>query len=189
MDTDEFITQMKNSKKYSVIFNIMVRGRSLLLELEGRDPDDAPMTVAYNLLHPKPRFGLTWNNVADKVPIMRIEVNYILRGLSKMGTRVDRFEPTQQQQEKADDLIISLNNYLTETAATAMPITYKIDEDEDADSDSDSDSDSDTEARGLRKRKRKSIKTKSRKSKKTRKTRKSRKTRKTRKSRKSRKLK
>ncbi len=185
MNTDEFITQMKNSKKYSVIFNIMVVGRSILLELEGRDPDDAPMTVAYNLLHPKPRFGLTWNNVADKVPIMRIEVNYILRGLSKMGTRVDRFEPTQQQQEKADDLIISLNNYLTETAATAMPITYKIDEDEDADSDTDSDS----EARGLRKRKRKSIKTKSRKSKKTRKTRKSRKTRKTRKSRKSRKLK
>jgi hypothetical protein len=175
MDTDEFITQMKNSKKYSGIFNIMVRGRSLLLVLDERDPDDGPMTVATSLLHPKPRFGLTWNNVADRVPIMRIEANYILRGLSKMGTRVDRFEPTQQQQEEADDLSISLNNYLTETAATAMPITYNIDSNEDSNSDTDSNS----EARGLRKRKRKrkSIKTKSRK---TRKTKKSRKTRKSR---------
>ena len=91
MDTDEFITEMNNSEKYSGIFNIMVRGRSLLLELEGREPDDGPMTVADNLLHPKPRFGLTWNNVADRVPIMRIEANYILRGLRAIGTRVDRF--------------------------------------------------------------------------------------------------
>ena len=175
MDTDEFITEMNNSKKYSGIFNIMVRGRSLLLELEGREPDDGPMTVADNLLHPKPRFGLTWNNVADRVPIMRIEANYILRGLRAIGTRVDRFEPTTDQRKKADSFIISLKNYLTETAATAMPITYNIDSSEN--SDTDSDSDSDTEARGLRKRKRKrkSIKTKSRKSRKSRKLRKSRK--------------
>lgn len=171
MDTDEFITEMNNSEKYSGIFNIMVRGRSLLLELEGRDPDDGPMTVATSLLHPKPRFRLTWNNVADRVPIMRIEANYILRELSNMDRRADRFEPTTEQRKKADSFIISLKNYLTETAATAMPITYNIDSSEN----SDTDSDSDTEARGLRKRKRKSIKTKSRKSRKSRKLRKSRK--------------
>ena len=171
MDTDEFITEMNNSKKYSGIFNIMVRGRSLLLVLEGRDPDDGPMTVATSLLHPKPRFRLTWNNVADRVPIMRIEANYILRGLRTIGRRIDRFEPTGNQRKKADSFIISLKNYLTETAATAMPITYNIDSSEN----SDTDSDSDTEARGLRKRKRKSIKTKSRKSRKSRKLRKSRK--------------
>ena len=171
MDTDEFITEMNNSKKYSGIFNIMVRGRSLLLELEGRDPHEGPMTLATSLLHPKPRFRLTWNNVADRVPIMRIEANYILRGLRTIGRRIDRFEPTTEQRKKADSFIISLKNYLTETAATAMPITYNIDSNED----SDTDSDSDTEARGLRKRKRKSIKTKSRKSRKSRKLRKSRK--------------
>ena len=171
MDTDEFITEMNNSKKYSGIFNIMVRGRSLLLVLEGREPDDGPMTVATSLLHPKPRFRLTWNNVADRVPIMRIEANYILRGLRTIGRRIDRFEPTGNQRKKADSFIISLKNYLTETAATAMPITYNIDSSEN----SDTDSDSDTEARGLRKRKRKSIKTKSRKSRKSRKLRKSRK--------------
>ena len=171
MDTDEFITEMNNSEKYSGIFNIMVRGRSLLLELEGRDPDDASMTVAHNLLHPKPRFGLTWNNVADRVPIMRVEANYILRELRAIGRRADRLEPTNNQQEKAESFIISLKNYLTETAATAMPITYNIDSSEN----SDTDSDSDTEARGLIKRKRKSIKTKSRKSRKSRKLRKSRK--------------
>ena len=171
MDTDEFITEMNNSEKYGRIFHIMVLARSLLLELEGRDPDDGPMTVADNLLHPKPRFGLTWNNVADRVPIMRIEANYILHELSNMDRRADRFEPTTEQRKKADSFIISLKNYLTETAATAMPITYNIDSNED----SDTDSDSDTEARGLRKRKRKSIKTKSRKSRKSRKLRKSRK--------------
>ena len=167
MDTDEFITEMNNSEKYSGIFNIMVRGRSLLLVLEGRDPDDGPMTVATSLLHPKPRFRLTWNNVADRVPIMRIEANYILRGLRTIGRRIDRFEPTGNQRKKADSFIISLKNYLTETAATAMPITYNIDSSENSDTDSDS--------RGLRKRKRKSIKTKSRKSRKSRKLRKSRK--------------
>ena len=172
MDTDEFITEMNNSEKYSGIFNIMVRGRSLLLELEGRDPDDGPMTVATSLLHPKPRFGLTWNNVADRVPIMRVEANYILRGLSKMGSRADRFAPTGNQRKDADPLIISLDNYLTSTAATAMPNNYIIDEDEDADSD--------TEGGGLRKRKRKSIKAESRKSRKSRKSKKSRKTRKSR---------
>ena len=171
MDTDEFITEMNNNEEYGRIFNIMVRGRSLLLELEGRDPDDGPMTVATSLLHPKPRFRLTWNNVADRVPIMRIEANYILRGLRTIGRRIDRFEPTGNQRKKADSFIISLKNYLTETAATAMPITYNIDSSEN--SDTDSDSDSDTEARGLRKRK--SIKTKSRKSRKSRKLRKSRK--------------
>jgi hypothetical protein len=171
MDTDEFITEMNNSEKYSGIFNIMVRGRSLLLELEGRDPHEGPMTVATSLLHPKPRFRLNWNNVADRVPIMRIEANYILRELSNMDRRADRFEPTTEQRKKADSFIISLKNYLTETAATAMPITYNIDSSEN----SDTDSDSDTEARGLRKRKRKSIKTKSRKSRKSRKLRKSRK--------------
>ena len=171
MDTDEFITEMNNSEKYGRIFHIMVLARRLLLVLEGRDPHEGPMTLATSLLHPKPRFRLNWNNVADRVPIMRIEANYILRELSNMDRRADRFEPTTDQRKKADSFIISLKNYLTETAATAMPITYNIDSNED----SDTDSDSDTEARGLRKRKRKSIKTKSRKSRKSRKLRKSRK--------------
>ena len=163
MDTDEFITEMNNSKKYSGIFNIMVRGRSLLLRLEGINLDDGPMTVATSLLHPNPRFGLTWNNVADKVPIMRVEANYILRELRAIDTRVDRFEPTTDQRKEAESLIISLENYLTSTAATAMPINYIINEDEDADYGG--------SAKSLRKRKRR----KSRKSKKSRKTRKSRK--------------
>jgi len=169
MDTDEFITEMNNSKEYGRIFHIMVLARRLLLELEGRDPNDGPMTLATSLLHPKPRFRLNWNNVADRVPIMRIEANYILRELKNIDNRVDRFEPTGNQRKKADSFIISLKNYLTETRATVMPITYNIDSNDD----SNSDTDSDTEARGLRKRK--SIKTKSRKSKKSRKSRKSRK--------------
>ena len=169
IDERDFITEMNNSEEYGRIFHIMVLTRRLLLELEGRNPDDGPMTVATSLLHPKPRFRLTWNNVADRVPIMRIEANYILRELKNINNRVDMFEPTHNQRKKADSFIISLENYLTETRATAMPISYKIDEDEDTDSD--------TEARGLRKRKRKSIKKKSRKSKKTRKSRKSRKSR------------
>jgi len=169
MDPHVFITEMNNSDEYKNIFNTMVVGRSLLLVLDERDLDDASMTVAHNLLHPKPRFRLNWNNVADKVPIMRIEANYILRELRRIGERADRFEPSQYQRDQADTLIFVLNKYLKKTAATAMPITYNIDEDEDADSD--------TEGGGLRKRKRKrkSIKIKSRKSKKSRKSRKSRK--------------
>ena len=171
IDERDFITEMNNSEEYGRIFHIMVLARRLLLVLEERNPDDGPMTLATSLLHPKPRFRLTWNNVADRVPIMRVEANYILRELKDINKRADRLEPTNNQQEKADSFIISLKNYLTETAATAMPITYNIDSSEN----SDTDSDSDTEARGLRKRKRKSIKTKSRKSRKSRKLRKSRK--------------
>jgi hypothetical protein len=177
IDERDFITAMNDSKKYGRIFHIMILTRRLLLELEGRNPDDGPMTLATSLLHPKPRFRLTWNNVADRVPIMRIEANYILRELKNINNRVDMFEPTHNQQKKANSFIISLSNYLTETAATAMPITYNINSNED------SDSDSDTEARGIKKRKRKSIKTKSRKSRKSKKTRKSRKSRKSKKSR------
>ena len=177
IDERDFITEMNNSEEYGRIFHIMVLTRRLLLELEGRNPDNGPMTLATSLLHPKPRFRLNWNNVADRVPIMRIEANYILRELRNINNRVDMFEPTHNQQKKANYFIISLSNYLTETAATAMPITYNINSNED----SDSDSDSDTEARGIKKRKRKSIKTKSRKSRKSRKSKKSKKSKKSRK--------
>ena len=161
MDPDVFITEMNNSKKYSVIFKIMVQARSLLVRLTGRD--EGPMIVEYNLL--RPTRGLNWNNVADRVPIMRIEAINILRELRGIDNRVDSLEPTQNQREKIDSFIISLDNYLTTTASSATTAENE-----------DSDDEYGGSAKSLRKRKRKrkSIKKKSRKSRKSKKTRKSR---------------
>ena len=131
MNPEAFSIEMNNSEQYGRIFKIMVKGRRLFLRLEGSNLDHVPMMVAYNLLNPT--HGLNWNNAADRVPKMRVEANNILRELRKMGSRW----PTHQQQEEAESLIISLENYLTETAATAMPITYNNYSNEDSDSDED----------------------------------------------------
>ena len=140
---DEFITQMNNSDQYKNIFKIMVKGRRLFFRVQGMNEDFGDSTVAENLLHFN-SIGLSWNNPADRVPIMRVEasnIRHLLRGIG-------RFRPNEEDEEEADSLIISLSNYMTNTA---------------------------NEGGGLRKRKRKSIKTKSKKSKKSRKSRKSRK--------------
>jgi hypothetical protein len=140
---DDFITEMNNSDEYGRIFKIMVAGRRLFFRVQGMNEDFGDSTVAENLLHFN-RIGLNWNNPADRVPIMRVEasnIRHLLRGIGRFG-------PNEDDQEEADSLIISLSNYMTNTA---------------------------NEGGGLRKRKRKSIKTKSRKSKKSRKSRKSRK--------------
>jgi hypothetical protein len=122
------------------------------------------MTVEDNLL--RPTRGLNWNNVADRVPIMRIEAINILRELRGIDNRVDSLQPTQNQRKKIDSFIISLDNYLTTTASSATTAENE-----------DSDADYGGSAKSLRKRKRKrkSIRTKSRKTKKSRKSRKSRK--------------
>ena len=169
MDTDEIdLPEFMNneSDKNKKIYKIMVLARSLLVRLREMDPDEDPMTVEYNLL--RPTRGLNWNNVADKVPKMRIEAINILRDLRGIDNRVDSIEPTQDQRVKVDSLIISLDNYLTTTASAATTAENE-----------DSDDDYGGSAKSLRKRKRKrkSIKTKS---KKTRKSRKSKKTRKSR---------
>ena len=162
IDLPQFMNNESNNNKN--IYKIMVLARSLLLRLLERDPDEGPMTVEYNLL--RPTRGLNWNNVADRVPIMRIEAINILRELRGIDNRVDSLEPTQNQREKVDSFIISLDNYLTETADDADAAENE---------DTDSDTDSDTEGGGLRKRKRKSIRIKSKKSRKTKKSRKYRK--------------
>jgi hypothetical protein len=133
MNPDEFITEMNNSEQYGRIFKIMVRGRRLLLVLAERNPDHVPIIVAHNLFNPTR--GLNWNNAADRVPKMRVEADNILRELRAIDGRVDRLEPTDDQREEARSLIISLENYLTETAATTMTNTYNIPSNEDSDSD------------------------------------------------------
>jgi hypothetical protein len=162
IDLPEFMNNESNNNKN--IYKIMVLARSLLLRLLERDPDEGPITVEYNLLHPTR--GLNWNNVADKVPIMRIEAINILRDLRGIDNRVDSIEPTQEQRIKVDSLIISLDNYLTTTASSASSATTAENED--------SDDEYGGSAKRKRKRKRKSIKTKSRKLKKSKKSRKSR---------------
>ena len=166
MNTDEivlpeFINNESNNNKN--IYKIMVLARSLLVRLRGRDPDEWTMIVEYNLL--RPTRGLNWNNVADRVPIMRIEAINILRDLRGIDNRVDSSEPTPEQRKKIDSFIISLDNYLTTTATDATTAENE-----------DSDADYGGSAKSLRKRKRKrkSIKTKSKKTRKSRKSRKSR---------------
>jgi Ni/Co efflux regulator RcnB len=161
MNTDEivlpeFMNNESNNNKN--IYKIMVLARSLLVRLRGRDPDEWTMIVQYNLL--RPTRGLNWNNVADRVPIMRIEAINILRDLRGIDNRVDSSEPTPEQRKKIDSFIISLDNYLTTTASSATTAENE-----------DSDDEYGGSAKSLRKRKRKSIKTKSKKSKKTRKSR------------------
>jgi len=109
---DEFVTQMNNSDQYGRIFKIMVRGRRLLQEL---NPNIRDNDVAENLLHFN-RIGLSWNNPADRVPIMRVEasnIRHLLRGIG-------RFRPNEEDEEEADSLIISLSNYMTNTEAQGL---------------------------------------------------------------------
>jgi hypothetical protein len=147
MDTDEFITEMNNNNEYGRIFHIMVLARRLLLRVRRMNTDSAATTVATNLL--TPNIGLNWNNPADRVPLIRIELSNILFGLRTITN------PNQADEREAQSLIISLENYRTSTANEGGS----------------------AERLRKRKRKRKSIRAKSRKSKKLRKSKKSRKSR------------
>ena len=112
---DEFITQMNNSDQYKNIFKIMVRGRRLFFRVQGMNEDFGDSRVADNLLHFN-RIGLSWNNPADRVPIMRVEaseIRHLLRGIG-------RFRPNEEDDEEADSLIISLSNYMTNTEAQGL---------------------------------------------------------------------
>ena len=112
---DEFITQMNNSDQYKNIFKIMVKGRRLFFRVQGMNEDFGDFRVAQNLLH-FDRIGLSWNNPADRVPIMRVEaseIRHLLRGIG-------RFRPNEEEQEEADSLIISLSNYMTNTEAQGL---------------------------------------------------------------------
>lgn len=112
---DEFITQMNHSDQYKNIFKIMVRGRRLFYRVQGMNEDFGDSRVADNLLHFN-RIGLSWNNPADRVPIMRVEaseIRHLLRGIG-------RFRPNEEDEEEADSLIISLSNYMTNTEARGL---------------------------------------------------------------------
>jgi hypothetical protein len=146
MNTDEFITEMNNSEQYSGIFDLMVRGRWLFYAVQRMNPTIAQSTVAENLLHPQT--GLSWNNDADKIRIIRDEARVIIHLLEGL----DRFDPRPEAEELADNLITSLNNAVTD-------LNSRID--------------NNNQRGGFRKRKRKSIRIKSKKSRKSRKSRKS----------------
>ena len=112
---DEFVTQMNNSDQYKNIFKIMVKGRRLFFRVQGMNEDFGDSRVADNLLHFN-RIGLSWNNPADRVPIMRVEaseIRHLLRGIG-------RFRPNEEDEEEADSLIISLSNYMTNTEAQGL---------------------------------------------------------------------
>jgi hypothetical protein len=112
---DEFITQMNSSDQYKNIFKIMVKGRRLFFRVQGMNEDFGDSRVADNLLHFN-RIGLSWNNPADRVPIMRVEaseIRHLLRGIG-------RFRPNEEDDEEADSLIISLSNYMTNTEAQGL---------------------------------------------------------------------
>ena len=112
---DEFITEMNHSDQYKNIFKIMVRGRRLFFRVQGMNEDFGDSRVADNLLHFN-RIGLSWNNPADRVPIMRVEaseIRHLLRGIG-------RFRPNEEDDEEADSLIISLSNYMTNTEAQGL---------------------------------------------------------------------
>jgi hypothetical protein len=112
---DEFITQMNSSDQYKNIFKIMVKGRRLFFRVQGMNEDFGDSRVADNLLHFN-RIGLSWNNPADRVPIMRVEaseIRHLLRGIG-------RFRPNEEDEEEADSLIISLSNYMTNTEAQGL---------------------------------------------------------------------
>jgi hypothetical protein len=113
---DEFITQMNNSDQYKNIFKIMVAGRRLFFRVQGMNEDFGDSRVADNLLYFNRRIGLSWNNPADRVPIMRVEaseIRHLLRGIG-------RFRPNEEDEEEADSLIISLSNYMTNTEARGL---------------------------------------------------------------------
>jgi len=118
MDTDEidlpeFMNNESDNNKN--IYKIMVRGRRLFFRVQGMNEDFGDSRVAGNLLH-FDRIGLSWNNPADRVPIMRVEaseIRHLLRG-------IDRFHPDEEDEEEADALIISLSNYMTNTEAQGL---------------------------------------------------------------------
>ena len=112
---DEFITQMNNSDQYKNIFKIMVKGRRLFFRVQGMNEDFGDSRVAENLLHFN-SIGLSWNNPADRVPIMRVEASEIRHLLQGIG----RFRPNEEDEEEADSLIISLSNYMTNTEARGL---------------------------------------------------------------------
>ena len=113
IDLPEFMNNESDNNKN--IFKIMVRGRRLFFRVQGMNEDFGDSRVADNLLH-FDRIGLSWNNEADRVPIMRVEaseIRHLLRGIG-------RFHPDEEDEEEADSLIISLSNYMTNTEAQGL---------------------------------------------------------------------
>jgi hypothetical protein len=81
IDLPEFMNNESDNNKN--IYKIMVRGRRLFFRVQGMSEDFGDSRVADNLLHFN-RIGLSWNNPADRVPIMRVEaseIRHILRGI------------------------------------------------------------------------------------------------------------
>ena len=112
---DEFITQMNHSDQYKNIFKIMVKGRRLFFRVQGMNEDFGDSTVAENLLHFN-SIGLSWNNPADRVPIMRVEasnIRHLLRGIG-------RFRPNEEDEEDQED-----RPQETIDKANALPATEK----------------------------------------------------------------
>jgi hypothetical protein len=145
MDHYQFIDEMNNSDRYKGIFRLMVEGRKLFFRVQGMRENVAYSIVAGNLLQSQTH--LSWNNEATRERIITYEARNIIHLLEGIG----RFHPSEEAEEEADTLIISLDNAITNLYPSL-----------------------DNNGRGFRKRKRKSIKTKSKKSKKSRKSRKSR---------------
>ena len=113
IDLPEFMNNESDNDKN--IYKIMVRGRRLFFRVQGMNPRFGDTTVAENLLHFN-SIGLSWNNPADRVPIMRVEaseIRHLLRGIG-------RFRPNEEDEEEADSLIISLSNYMTNTEARGL---------------------------------------------------------------------
>ena len=113
IDLPEFMNNESDNDKN--IYKIMVRGRRLFFRVQGMNEDFGDSTVAENLLHFN-SIGLSWNNPADRVPIMRVEaseIRHLLRGIG-------RFRPNEEDEEEADSLIISLSNYMTNTEARGL---------------------------------------------------------------------
>ena len=115
MNPEAFSIEMNNSEQYGRIFKIMVKGRRLFFRVQGMNEDFGDSRVADNLLHFN-SIGLSWNNPADRVTIMRVEaseIRHLLRGIG-------RFRPNEEDEEEADSLIISLSNYMTNTEAQGL---------------------------------------------------------------------
>jgi len=170
MDEDEFITEMENSDQYRGIFDIMIQGIWLFYRVQGMSGNYAYSRVARNLL--QSHTGLSWNNEANRREIIRYEARDIIHLLEGLG----RFDINEEAEERADTLIISLNNALTNLYPPLHNnnLNPRLDNNGIPIENNGIPPINNNQRGGFRKRKRKIIKTKSKKSKKSKKSRKSR---------------
>jgi len=97
---------MDNSDQYRELFGKIVEGRNLFLGVQRMNIDDTAFMVEFNLLNSAT--GLSWDNEADRIRIVKYEVIciiHLLRG-------IERFDVTDDDMEQADILINELNNTL-----------------------------------------------------------------------------